>query len=390
MSTDRSPFRGTTCWDNTFTAYHDPNVHILLTAIFGIFTLVFFYYFVTRRPKAEYFFLVLFCALETGAFVVRIYGEIVIAMIGLIIASAAIAISLCVVYMLYARWTEIADRYYGEKKFNLVMFHPAFPTVFLILIIGLIIAGIWIPSIMWVVFLAMYFAIWVTTIVALIRHRRHRPSHPERTIVMSQRDGDYNTTPIVTSHKLLDNMMVMLVVLNSIMLVKTIFLTVAFGLVLLYFIAPLYYVFDVLEDLAFVVILASPQAVQLFEPRRHVPEMRNEVAKEDAFNPLPPSNHHYGQPDMMSAPYANQSSTMPQPASNPNMSAPYADQSATMPQPASNPNMSAPYANQSATMPQPAGNHSAITMPNEAEANRPVLNPHGVQPSDGQFHPVAY
>lgn len=103
-SVDHSPFRKETCYENTFTAYHDPNTHILLTIIFGIFTLVFFYYFVTRRPKAEYFFLVAFSALETGAFVLRVYGEFVYSSIGLMVYSAAIAMSLCVMYMLYARW----------------------------------------------------------------------------------------------------------------------------------------------------------------------------------------------------------------------------------------------------------------------------------------------
>ncbi|WFC96503.1 sporulation protein rmd1 [Malassezia brasiliensis] len=286
MSTDHSPFRHKYCWDETFTAYHDPNTHILLTAIFGIFTLVFIYYLLTRRPKTEYALLVVFGGLEVGSFVMRIYGDIIDAIIGMIIYSAAIAISLCLVYSLYARWTMIADHYYGERIFNLVMFHPAFPTIFLLLMIGLIIAGIWVSSIMWVVFLAFYLAIWITTIVALIRH-------------------------LVTSHKMLDNMMVILVVLTTVMLVKTIFLTISFVLVILYFITPFYYVFCLLEDFAFFIILLSPEAVQLFEPSRHVPELRNEVAREDGENSLPVQNAALNQPEMMTAPYATQAQVPP-------------------------------------------------------------------------------
>ncbi|WFD44486.1 hypothetical protein MPSI1_003154 [Malassezia psittaci] len=280
MSTDHSPFRGDTCWNDTFTAYHDPNTEILMTCIFGIFALVFFYYFLTRRPKFEYFLLLVFCALEVGSFVMRIYGVISDAIIGMIVYTAGVAFSLCVLYSLYARWTKIADQYHGRRIFNLVMFHPAFPILFAILIICTIIAGVWVPTIMWVVFLALTLALWVTCLVALIRHRRHRPQDREKTIVMSQMDSQFkNTTPIVTSHKTLDNMMVMLVVLTTIVLVKTIYLTIAFVLVLLWFVTPFFYIFCLLEDFAYIIILISPEAVQLFEPTRHVPEMRSEIGQ---------------------------------------------------------------------------------------------------------------
>lgn len=49
-----------TCSENVFRAYHDPNVHIFLSAVFGVFAVVFFYYTVTRRPKWEYFWLMVF------------------------------------------------------------------------------------------------------------------------------------------------------------------------------------------------------------------------------------------------------------------------------------------------------------------------------------------
>lgn len=352
MSTDHSPYRGGTCWDETFTAYHDPNVHILLTCIYGIFALVFVYYFCMRRPKAEYFFLLAFCALEVGAFALRIYGEIIDGSIGMIIYSAAMAMSVCVMYMLYARWTQIADRYHGSKIFNLAMFHPAFITLSAIVIIILVIAGIWVPSVMWVLYLVLFFAIWVTTIATLIRHRLLRPAEKERTIVLSQMEGSfYNVTPLVTSHKTLDNMMVMLVVLSTIMFIKSIFLTVAFALVLLYFIAPLYYVFCMLEDLAFVVILSSPEAVQLFEPSRHRPELRQEINTQNLFNPAP-QNYPVAQPDAGSNPYSNQ---VPQ-------------------------------------APQQPGNYEAITIPNaQLNPNAPYLNTQGMPPQsmeDGR--PVAY
>ena len=307
MSTDHSPFRHKYCWDETFTAYHDPNTHILLTAIFGIFTLVFMYYLLTRRPKTEYALLVIFGGLEVGSFVMRIYGDIIDALIGIIIYSAAVAVSLCIIYSLYARWTLIADHYYGERIFNLVMFKPAFPTLFVLLVIGLIIASVWVPSIMWVVFLAMYLAIWVTTIVALIRHRRRKPAQYEKAVVLSLMDPAHrNSVPVVTSHKMLDNMMVILVVLSSVMLVKTIFLTISFVLVILYFVTPFYYVFCLLEDFAFFIILLSPEAVQLFEPSRHVPELRNEVAQQSGNNYLNSQNSAPTQPEMTAAPYATQ------------------------------------------------------------------------------------
>lgn len=330
MSTDHSPFRHKYCWDETFTAYHDPNTHILLTAIFGIFTLVFIYYLLTRRPKTEYALLVIFCGLEVGSFVMRIYGDIIDALIGIIIYSAAIAVSLCIVYSLYARWTMIADHYYGERIFNLVMFHPAFPTLFVLLMIGLIIAGVWVPSIMWVVFLALYLGMWITTIIALIRHRRRKPAQHEKAVVLSLMDQAHrNSVPVVTSHKMLDNMMVILVVLSTVMLVKTIFLTISFVLVILYFVTPFYYVFCLLEDFAFFIILLSPEAVQLFEPSRHVPELRNEVAQGNGNN-FTVQNAAPNQPEMMSAPYATQ-----------------------------------------AQVPQAVSDHQAITMPStDIEANR--------------------
>lgn len=241
--------------------------------------------------------------------------------------------------------SQIADRYYDTKMFDLGMRHPAFPVCFLVLIIALVIAGVWIPTIMWVVYLALFFAIWVTTIVALIRHRRHRPPTRERTIAMSQMEGKYNMTPLVTSHKTLDNMMVMLVVLSTIMLVKTIFLTISFVLVLLFFITPFYYVFCILEDLAFCIILSSPETVMLFEPSRHMPEARSEMMNSDTVNPLPLSQHQHDQ----QVAYHNQYSG------------------------------------------QPNENHEAITMPaQDQEANAPYLAAQNTQQGNNEIRPVAY
>lgn len=198
--------------------------------------------------------------------------------------------------------------------------------------IALVIGGVFVPTVMWVVFLALYFAIWVTCLVALFRHRRHRPAQRERTVALKQLTGPFNLTPWVTSHKQLDNMMVMMVVVNSIMLLKMIFLTVSFVMVLLYFITPLYYVFCVLEDLAFVVILANPNAVTFFEPSRHRPEARDGTQSLDYNSQLPP-----------------------QPSYNPQATLPQPEYTATMG------TESTPY--DYAMVPPSTVNHEAITIP---------------------------
>lgn len=51
----------THCGSAQFYGYHDPNVHVLLIFVFGIFALVFIYYVSRRRPRCEYGLMILWC-----------------------------------------------------------------------------------------------------------------------------------------------------------------------------------------------------------------------------------------------------------------------------------------------------------------------------------------
>ena len=51
----------THCGSAQFYGYHDPNVHVLLIFVFGIFALVFLYYFIRRHPRLEYGLMILWC-----------------------------------------------------------------------------------------------------------------------------------------------------------------------------------------------------------------------------------------------------------------------------------------------------------------------------------------
>lgn len=51
----------TQCGSAQFYGYHDPNVHVLLILVFGIFALVFLYYLIRRRPRSEYGLMFLWC-----------------------------------------------------------------------------------------------------------------------------------------------------------------------------------------------------------------------------------------------------------------------------------------------------------------------------------------
>ncbi|WFD06138.1 hypothetical protein MVES1_001480 [Malassezia vespertilionis] len=270
---------------SVFQEYHDPSTHILFTVIFGIYACVFIYYAITRRPKIEYVLMIIFAVLEVGAFTLRIYGEIIDGMIMFIVYSCAIVPSITVMYLMYARWCKIANGYYQQKSYDMGMYNPVFIAFAIVLFIGFIIANVWVPTYMWVVYLAMVLAIWIVAIVALIRHRRNVPLQREKVIVLSQLKRRFNVKPVVTSWKQLDNMMVLLIVCMTVLLVKQIFLTISFALIPVFFLSPFYYVFSVLPDLAFCTMLASPESIQLFEQSRHIPEARAEM--EERFNEEP-------------------------------------------------------------------------------------------------------
>jgi len=50
------------CSEDVYNAYHDPNVHVFLSIVFGIFALVFLFYVSARFPKIEYGLMFGFCA----------------------------------------------------------------------------------------------------------------------------------------------------------------------------------------------------------------------------------------------------------------------------------------------------------------------------------------
>ncbi|KAL4400578.1 hypothetical protein ACI68E_001896 [Malassezia pachydermatis] len=269
------------CTEDVYKAYHDPSVHIFLTIVFGIFTLVFLYYLCVRRPKFEYAMMLIFCALQVGAFAMRIYSDIQDAFIGIMVYSAAISISLGVMYSLYVRWTKIADKYFGTKMFDRGFGSYIAIAIITIIVLALIVASVWVASTIWVVFLVLFAILWVGSIVTLIIHQRHRPPTREVPIVMSLMDRVYNLPPIATSHQQLYNMQVFIIVLNTILLVKQIFLTICFVLVPLFFITPLYYIFCIIPDLAFAVMISNSEALPLFEPARHMPSVRTEILERE-------------------------------------------------------------------------------------------------------------
>ena len=212
------------CTKDVFDAYHDPSVHIFLSIVFGIFGLVFLYYAIARRPRFEYFLLFAVCALQVGAFILRIYSDITDAFIALMVYSAAIAVAVGVMYSMLVRWTWIADRYYGKRVFDRGYGNNVVIGVVSVVLAGLLVAGIWVASTIWVVYLALILVMWLTSNVYLGIHRRMKPSMEERTIVMSTMESGLGYAPLVTSHKQLDNMLVFMIVLLTVELVKTIFL----------------------------------------------------------------------------------------------------------------------------------------------------------------------
>ncbi|WFD30585.1 hypothetical protein MSPP1_001606 [Malassezia sp. CBS 17886] len=290
------------CSVDVFKAYHDPSVHIMLSVIFGIFFLVFAWYAIAHRPKIEYSFMAAFCALELAAFVIRINFDFIDFGIALIVYTAAVAVSVCVMYLLYGRWSVIADQYYDKRKFNLCMHNPIFLSIFFLAMLGTVIAGIWVPTIMWVVFLALFISIWVTTLVALVQLRWRRPAERERVYFFNQSERKFGLIPLSTTHRHLDNMLVVLIVLNSILLVKAIFLLVAFVLVFLFLISPLYYVFAIIPDLALCVILASPEVMPLYEPSRYESGARENAEVSERADSVPTAISTHGGAGAQQAP----------------------------------------------------------------------------------------
>lgn len=191
--------------------------------------------------------------------------------------TVAITLSLYVVYSLFVRWTRIADIYYNQDYFYKGWGGKIASPILTILFLGFIVISVWIASIMWIIDLALYAILWIMLIIVLILHRRKKPDYAEKTIYMSMMEKKYNLVQIATSHKLLDNMIVFLIVTASIQLVKLIFLTVCYVFIPLFFIAPLYYIFCITPDIAFAVFLANTETVTLFEPSRHVPSARNNL-----------------------------------------------------------------------------------------------------------------
>ena len=130
------------CTKDVFDAYHDPSVHIFLSIVFGIFGLVFLYYAIARRPRFEYFLLFAVCALQVGAFILRIYSDITDAFIALMVYSAAIAVAVGVMYSMLVRWTWIADRYYGKRVFDRGYGNNVVIGVVSVVLTGLLIAAV--------------------------------------------------------------------------------------------------------------------------------------------------------------------------------------------------------------------------------------------------------
>lgn len=222
----------------------------------------------------------------------RIYADIHDAFLGIIVYSAAIAVSLYVVYSLYFRWCEIADRYYDTRMFYRAKLGQVGMIVFAIVLLCLVVAGIWVASTVWVVYLALFVVFWIMVIVTLIVHRRHRPPMRDVPIVLSLAERKHKMVQVVTSHHQLDNMMVLLIVIASVLVVKSIFLLLCFILIPLFFITPFYYVFCVIPDLAFVMLMANSESLPLFETSRHVPEMRKEIMERENGAPMQVQDQH--------------------------------------------------------------------------------------------------
>lgn len=216
--------------------------------------------------------------MQVASFVLRLYSDINYAFIGIMTYTVAITLSLYIMYSLHVRWTRIADTYYGQNWFYKGWGGITASVILTIIFLGCIVISVWVSSIMWLIAFALYFILWIMMIVALVRHRRHTPSHTEKTIYMSMMEKKYNLVQIATSHKLIDNMAVFLVVTAAIQIVKLIFLVLCYVFIPLFFIAPLYYMFCITPDLAFAIFLANTETVTLFEPSRHVPSARNDIA----------------------------------------------------------------------------------------------------------------
>lgn len=104
---------------------------------------------------------------------------------------------------------RIADTVHGKKIFELGMFHPAFITFMLILGVGLGVLSGFFSAITMYLHLCMAFAIWVTSLVAL---RRHRQLKLQSTVTFKGLDaGGYSaSSPSVVSHDHLDKVCVFL------------------------------------------------------------------------------------------------------------------------------------------------------------------------------------
>lgn len=231
---------------------------------------------------------------EVGAFVLRIYSDIQDAFISLMVYSAAIAFSVGVLYSMMVRWTWIADKYYGKRVFDRGFGNYASITAVVLILIALIIAGVWVASTIWVVYLALVVVLWLASLVFLGIHRRMSPGMPERPIVMSMMERKRGYAPLATSHQQLDHMLVLLIVILSFTFLKLIFLTVCFVLAPLFFITPLYYIFGVGPDLAFVTLLSNTEALPLFEHERHMPSVREEIRQQELSGALPYAHNNLG------------------------------------------------------------------------------------------------
>lgn len=62
----------------------------------------------------------------------------------------------------------------------------------------------------------------------------------------------------------------------------------------LFFITPLYYIFGVGPDLAFVTLLSNTEALPLFEHERHMPSVREEIRQQELSGALPYAHNNLG------------------------------------------------------------------------------------------------
>lgn len=279
---------GLSCWyspdgDHFKTAPQDvpaPNELVFSTfvVIFGVLFCVSLWYLCKRRPKFEYALMTTFCALEAVYFgyMMRFYFSY-----GAIwgIHAAANSVALGLFYSLYVRWTWIADKFYGKKTFDRGFGNLAAQIIVPLIMIACIVAAVWGYLWIWIVFMLFVFVLWVIALVDLTKHRKSPSSRQRRTIILSAEDWKYGSSPYVTSHGQLDRMLVLLIVVMTIVLGKNVAEFVGFICLTWYFASPVHFYLSIVPEIAFAVILASPEALAMFEPERHlpghhVPEMR--------------------------------------------------------------------------------------------------------------------